>query len=44
MKMNLTNQSANGDKVLHVHVAMNEPSKMELLEQSMYKKNFSAIS
>lgn len=40
MKLNLTNQSVNRENILHVHVSVNEPNKMELLEKSIQNKKF----
>lgn len=38
MELNLNNQTTTTEKVLHVHVSVNEPSKFELLEQSVGNK------
>src|SRR5436853_7228167 len=37
MNMN-TNSSVTRDQVLHVHLALNEPSQLEALEKSVYQK------
>src|ERR1700709_2241749 len=38
MELNLNKQATTTEKVLHVHVAVTEPTKFELLEQSVADK------